>query len=107
MGYATATMVKERLDITDASQDTKITAKLTQANRIIDGKLKSLTTVPVTTPTEIVNLLAEVEADLAAGLLVEDRGPGWKDQATVFKKRADEGLQDVLSYFEEGVVTIG
>ena len=58
MTYATADQVKERLDISDTSQDTKIAAKLTQANRIIDGKLKRFTTVPITTPTEIVNLLA-------------------------------------------------
>jgi len=107
MTYATADQVKERLDISDTSQDTKIAAKLTQANRIIDGKLKRFTTVPITTPTEIVNLLAEVEADLAAGLLVEDRGPVWKDQATVFKKRADEGLEAVLSYFRQGTVIVG
>jgi hypothetical protein len=100
-------MVKERLDISDSSQDAKITAKLTQANRILDGKLKLHTTVPVTTPTEVVNLLTEVEADLAAGLLVEDRGPSWKDQATVFKKRADEGLETILSYFRQGTVITG
>jgi len=110
MTYATDTMVKERLDIAtaDTSQAVKIAAKLTQANRLIDSKLKPHTTVPVTTPTEIVSALAEVEADFAAAFLVQDRGPAWKDQVDTFKKRADEGLKTVIDYFTgTGTVVIG
>jgi len=107
MAYATAAQVKERLDIAagDTSQDTKIAAKITQANSKIDWVLKQNgMTVPVTEPPGLVNHLSEIEADYAAGLFLEDRGPAWKERANALKQRALDDLEELIELdFESGV----
>ncbi|MEM7820015.1 MAG: hypothetical protein QW761_00205, partial [Candidatus Aenigmatarchaeota archaeon] len=108
--YATAADVKERLDIQigDISQDSKINVKLTQADRIINFILKSHgVSVPVEDPVELLNILVEIEADYAAGLFIEDRGPQWRDQAAVLKKRALDALDIVVKSLRKGAVEVG
>ncbi|MEM3646533.1 MAG: hypothetical protein QW334_00110 [Thermofilum sp.] len=110
MVYATAADVKERLDLqpSDTSQDSKINAKLTQADRIINFILKTHgLTVPVTGPEELLNMLIEIEADYAAGLFIEDRGPQWREQAALLKKRALDALDLVARSLKKGTVVVG
>jgi len=110
MVYATVPDVKERLDIStgDTSQDPKINAKITQADRVINFILKTHgVTVPVAEPEELVNILAEIEADYAAGLFIEDRGPQWREQANALKKRALDALDVVVKSLKRGVVELG
>ena len=95
MTYGTLSMVKERLGIplSDATEDTVISSKLTAADAEVDTALSGYTTVPLSSPPQIIK---EVAADLAAALFREDRNP--KDEMiVVWRTRAEKNLADYIA----------